>query len=42
VLRAPDPLSAASLHVMIDEDQLSDAERVHTSERVSFLVLESR
>ena len=37
VLAAPDPLSSSSLALAIDEDQLVDSERVHTTEQVAYL-----
>ena len=40
VLYGPTPVTATSLQLVIDEDQLQDAERFHTSEQVSFIVFE--
>ncbi|MEO0453636.1 MAG: LamG-like jellyroll fold domain-containing protein [Verrucomicrobiota bacterium] len=40
VLATSVPLSPTSLLLLIDEDQLSDSERSHTTEQVSYLVFE--
>ena len=39
VLYGPDPLADEMLHLAIDEDQLSDAERKHASEQVAYITL---
>jgi hypothetical protein len=38
VLYGPDPILANAIELVIDEDKLSDAERNHTTEQVSYLV----
>jgi len=40
-LHGADPLQSNSLALVIDEDQLSDAERSHTTEQVGYLVFET-
>ncbi|MGI9292371.1 MAG: hypothetical protein ACR2PS_00185 [Pseudomonadales bacterium] len=41
VLYGPAPLAGGSLSLAIDEDQIGDAERNHTTEQVSFIVFEA-
>lgn len=41
ILYGSNPLSATELDLAIDEDTLQDAERNHTTEQVSYLVLEA-
>jgi len=38
VLYGPDPVSSGALKLAIDEDQLADSERNHTTEQVAYLV----
>jgi hypothetical protein len=40
VLFGPSPVSSSSLSLAFDEDQISDSERGHTTETVSFMVIE--
>ena len=40
VLYGPDPVSTTGLSVAIDEDQLKDVERKHTTEQVAYIVFE--
>ena len=40
VLHGPDPVTASSLNLAIDEDQLKDAERSHITEQVGYIVFE--
>jgi hypothetical protein len=39
VLYGASPVSASAIELAIDEDQLKDSERSHTSERVAYIVL---
>ena len=38
VLAGNDPVTSTGLQLFIEEDNLADAERVHTTERVAYLV----
>ncbi|NND97256.1 MAG: hypothetical protein HKN47_08015, partial [Pirellulaceae bacterium] len=40
VLYGSDPLTASALNLIVDEDQIRDSERSHTTEQVAFLVFE--
>jgi hypothetical protein len=39
-LYGANPVTAASINVAIDEDQLNDADRSHTTEQVAYIVFE--
>ncbi len=41
MLLGEDPLNASSMKLAIDEDQLLDSERAHTTEQVAFMVFGS-
>ena len=41
VLYGPMPVTATMLQLAIDEDQLNDTERMHTTEQVAYLVFGS-
>ncbi len=40
VLYGSDPLTASALNLIVDEDQIRDSERSHTTEQVAYLVFE--
>jgi hypothetical protein len=40
ILAGSNPVTATSLNLSVDEDQLADSERLHTTEQVAYLVFE--
>ena len=40
VLLGPDALTATTLKMLVDEDQISDTERAHATEQVNYLIFE--
>ena len=41
ILRTASPLTTTSIRLSVDEDQLIDTERAHTTEQVGYIVFEN-